>query len=223
MDYSRQSELFDVEAFNRKDIPIHIIGCGATGSWVATIACKMGFKNIHLYDDDIVEIHNLPNQNFLVSDIGDPKARALATTITEYTGEIAFPHIEKVTALNVPKEGYVFVLTDTVKSRKEIFAALSVQPEIKGIIETRMSLDTIQIYTVKNDLEAYAAYRLTMASPTFTDEQVVTSACGTSQTVATTAVVTAGFAVRQLVNFVNGEEVFPEVHISMDNFMLLAI
>lgn len=223
MDFSRQSELFDVVTFNSKNIPIHVIGCGATGSWTATLLAKMGFANIHLYDDDIVEIHNLPNQNFLMTDIGEPKAHALSITLQEYTGEIAVEHLEKVTALNAPKEGYVFVLTDTVKSRKEIFAALSVQPDILGIIETRMSLDMIQIYTVPNDLDAYRRYALTMASATFNDDTVRVSACGVSQTVATTAVVTAAFAVRQLVHFVNGESVFQEIHLSMDNYQLLAV
>lgn len=223
MDYSRQSELFDVEEFRHKHIPIHVIGCGATGSWVATLLGKMGFNNLHLYDDDVVEIHNLPNQNFLLSDVGSKKVEALANTIAEYTGELPAIYNYKVGVLNAPTSGYVFILTDTVKSRKEIFEALAIRDDILGIIETRMSLDTIQIYSVKNDPQAYSNYRLTMSSSTFNDDTVVVSACGVSQTVATTACTTAGFAVRQLINFINGKEVLSEMHISMDTLQMVAV
>ena len=44
--------------------PIHIIGCGATGSWVALMLAKMGISNITCWDFDKVEEHNLPNQFF---------------------------------------------------------------------------------------------------------------------------------------------------------------
>jgi hypothetical protein len=224
MDYSRQMELIDVQEFNNKCIPIHVIGCGATGSWVGTLLAKMGFEHIHLYDGDIVELHNLPNQNFDIHHIDMNKAEALKQVLIRYGAEGVESSPSMVNMLNAPKEGYVFILTDTVKSRKEIFESLAIKPAIRGIIETRMSMDTVQVYSVKNDPEAYAMYRLTMSSATFTDETVVTSACGVSQTIATTAAFTASLAVRQLVHLINETTTaYKEAHASLDTFQLVAV
>ena len=44
--------------------PLVIIGCGAVGSHVALCAAKMGFSNFILFDADVVEAHNLPNQTY---------------------------------------------------------------------------------------------------------------------------------------------------------------
>ena len=223
MDYSRQNELFDVETFNRKAIPLHVIGAGATGSWVVTLLAKMGFDHIHVYDFDGVEEHNLPNQNFSLADIGTQKVDALAKRVLADTGKVITPHNVAVDILNSPKTGYVFILTDTVKSRKEIFTALSIRKDICGIIETRMDMDTVQVYSIGTSMEARARHKLTMSSKTFTDEEITTSACGISQTIATTASVVASIAVRQLVNFVNGEEVKQEVHVDLKDFLMMAL
>ena len=52
MEYSRQVNIFKPDEFNT---PVHVIGVGATGSWLAPSLAKLGVKNIHVWDDDIVE------------------------------------------------------------------------------------------------------------------------------------------------------------------------
>ena len=66
-DYRKQTNLIEVE---NVDIPIHVIGCGALGSWLVFFLLKMGFKNITVYDFDTIEEHNLPNQCFMERQIG---------------------------------------------------------------------------------------------------------------------------------------------------------
>ena len=66
-DYRKQTNLIDVEEV---DTPIHVIGCGALGSWLTFFLLKMGFKNITVYDFDKIEEHNLPNQFFMENQIG---------------------------------------------------------------------------------------------------------------------------------------------------------
>lgn len=66
MNFSRQEELYD--GTNNTD-SITIIGTGATGSWVALALSKLGVRAIELYDMDLIELHNVPNQLYSKSDV----------------------------------------------------------------------------------------------------------------------------------------------------------
>ena len=69
-DYRKQMELIEVEKFNKR---INVIGCGALGSWLIFYLLKMGFENIHVYDFDEIEEHNIPNQLFKENQIKKKK------------------------------------------------------------------------------------------------------------------------------------------------------
>ena len=56
---------------------ISIIGCGALGTVTAELLLRSGITNLHLYDRDIVEEHNLQRQLFNLTDINTPKVDAL--------------------------------------------------------------------------------------------------------------------------------------------------
>ena len=75
MDLSRHIEVFSPDAVK---YPIHIIGVGATGSFVAMELARMGCPVLNLYDFDDVEIHNIPNQYYDNNDLGKLKAEALS-------------------------------------------------------------------------------------------------------------------------------------------------
>ena len=75
MDLSRHISVFSPD--NVK-YPIHIIGVGATGSFVAMELARMGCPVLNIYDFDDVEIHNIPNQYYDNGDLGKLKAEALA-------------------------------------------------------------------------------------------------------------------------------------------------
>lgn len=66
MNFSRQEELYD--GTNNTD-SVTIIGTGATGSWVALALAKLGVRAIELYDMDLIELHNVPNQLYSKSDV----------------------------------------------------------------------------------------------------------------------------------------------------------
>ena len=92
-DFSRQVNVFNPNEFKT---PIHIIGAGATGSWVAFSLAKMGIENIFLYDFDTVGMHNLPNQMFSLRQIDQNKAIATAKNIRNFTGYNIKPRNVKV-------------------------------------------------------------------------------------------------------------------------------
>ena len=61
MDLNKSREFFDP---NKVKGRCHIIGCGSIGSHVAELLARYGIKKLTLYDFDVVEPHNLVNQNF---------------------------------------------------------------------------------------------------------------------------------------------------------------
>ena len=59
-DFKRQLTLFDPSLY--KDVPVVVVGVGGIGSGVLMGLAKMGVSNITVYEDDLIERHNIPNQ-----------------------------------------------------------------------------------------------------------------------------------------------------------------
>jgi molybdopterin-synthase adenylyltransferase len=67
-------------------LKITIIGAGAIGSFTALSLAKIGVTDITVYDDDDVEIHNIPNQWYRIQDVGVKKVIALRDIVEQFTG-----------------------------------------------------------------------------------------------------------------------------------------
>jgi hypothetical protein len=227
MDFSRQMELFDPEKFNT---PIHVIGCGATGSWVTLQLAKLGVQNITVWDFDKVEEHNLPNQafrlkynidkdDFALTDIGQNKVNALSSVIYSFTGVCIKTKNAKVDG-SQRLAGIVFMLTDTMKSRKEIYEkAIKLNPGVKLLIETRMGLDGGSVYFVNpTDWKQLKKYEETF----YSDEESAVSACGTSQSIVATANWIASMATWGVINYHNDVPLPFEVLLDCQNFNMMA-
>lgn len=77
-----------------------VVGCGRTGSLIAASLARMGVCQLVLIDPDIVEPHNLDGDGYLPSDVGRPKAEALAGTLGEINPDLTVtPCAESVTSL----------------------------------------------------------------------------------------------------------------------------
>lgn len=214
-DYSRQVNVLNPEEFNTK---INIIGAGATGSWVAFSLAKMGLSNLHIYDFDEIGMHNLPNQMFGVRDIGRNKALSIRNIIKLFTGFTVNARNEKVDG-SVPLQGIVFMLTDTMKSRKDIYnRAIKNNPSIDLLIETRMDLRGGRIYVVDpKNREQTKMYEQTF----YSDDEAEVSACGVSQTVLPSALAITSHAIWKLLNYINGEIVYNETILDFGNEIVM--
>ena len=210
-DFSRQINIFNPNEF---DIPIHIIGAGATGSWVAFSLAKMGIKNIFLYDFDTVGMHNLPNQMFSLRQIDQNKALATARNIKNFTGYDIRPRNAKVDG-NILLQGIIFILTDTMKSRKDIYyRAIKNNPNVKLLIETRMDLRGGRIYAIEpTNINHTREYEKTF----YNDDEAEVSACGISQTVLPSALAITSHAIWKMLNFINGEPFVNELFLDFSN------
>lgn len=196
---SRHQEIFDPTHFRR--YPITIIGAGATGSRVFMALVELGLTNITVFDFDHVEAHNLANQAYMSRHIDDLKVFALKDLYYQKTGAEAPPEmhfIPKAVPCNEPLTGYVFLLTDTMASRREIMeTAIKNNDEVYHVFETRMaSTHGNVMHFNPHDPSALKAWKDTLID----DDQGEVSACGTPLSVGTTASVIANLAVWQFIH-----------------------
>lgn len=212
MDYSRQETIFIPDEFKT---PIHVIGAGATGSWLVLALAKLGIKDITVWDFDEVEEHNIPNQAYRLqyqdvipesqdweysTDISKPKVVALADMVKSFTGIDIKPRNQRVTGKE-KLEGIVFVMTDTMHSRKDIWdMALKYKIPVKLVVEPRMGVDGGRIYCVDPmNVNHVKQYEQTL----YTDAEAEVSACGISQSVVATAMQIASMCAWKVINFHN--------------------
>ena len=115
MDLIRHIDVVDPNKYKK---PIHVIGAGATGSWIVLALSKLGFKNIIAYDFDVIEEHNLANQCYKHEDVGKLKVIALGEICENFGMPITTKSIE-VSGDEIDV-GIVIILTDTMQSRSDI-------------------------------------------------------------------------------------------------------
>lgn len=180
------------------DQRIDIIGAGATGSRIALSLAKLGITNIHIWDFDNVEAHNIANQAYGNADIGKPKVEALKELIFTQTGIEVTTHNERVDGSQRLGD-VVFILTDTMSSRKEIWEkALRYKPYVKFVVETRMGKNAGRIYAVNpsapTEVEGWEA-------SLYEDGVAEVSACGATISIGPTAEIVSGFAVWQFLRW----------------------
>lgn len=143
---------------------LNIIGCGAVGSNVAMIAARMGWSKFQLWDLDIVENHNLPNQAYCISDLRKPKVVALKDRLLEFNPQV------NVTIHNkwfVPAEdadlvvGPLVLAADTMKLRKEATDVFSYNTDIPQVVEARLGFIYAEIHNINpfspEDIEKWVA------------------------------------------------------------------
>lgn len=156
MDFWRQFDL--VRPGEDLAFPVTVIGCGGIGSPTAMALAKMGCVDVTLIDDDSVENHNLPNQIYRLGDIGTPKVAALTSILHDFSGVIAKPKGEKVTA-GTALEGVVISGVDSMTARAEIWKAVKYKPAIQLYVDARMGAEVMRIYTIRptnpEDVRAY--------------------------------------------------------------------
>jgi hypothetical protein len=200
VDYWRQLDLFSPEKFGDKEV--HVVGVGATGSYVAYQLAKMGVKNLHVWDFDDVESHNLPNQIFRLKDMGRAKVDALKEIIAEATGIEIAVHNEAVTG-GTKLQGIVFLLVDSMNVRKDIWlGSLKFKLSVELMIETRMAIDNGRVYAIKPSRPADIKL---WEGTLYSDEEAEESPC-TNRSIAPTVSFIASLAVWKLIKFFNGED-----------------
>jgi molybdopterin/thiamine biosynthesis adenylyltransferase len=145
--YWRQHDIFRAD----ENTKIVIIGAGGIGSWCALGFSKIGFSKIEVWDGDIVESHNIPNQLFGRSGVN--KAEELARTIDNVT---AVPKMWNGEALSA---NIIILAVDNMEVRKHIVetqrASLIIDGRIGGEFMMVLSVSPIDFESKKFYLETW--------------------------------------------------------------------
>lgn len=123
-DYSDQTKFFDPKTWI---YPVHLIGAGGINNLVGPTLAKMGVREIHIWDNDVLETRNCPTEVAYSYDmVGQPKTAAMAHSIEYLMGKNTvevIQHQERVTE-DTYLEGIVVSGVDSMKSRKAIWKAV---------------------------------------------------------------------------------------------------
>jgi molybdopterin/thiamine biosynthesis adenylyltransferase len=157
---SRQAELVDSAIFEQKVV---IIGAGAIGSFTALTLAKMGFKDITVYDDDVVSVENISNQFYRYEDIDRMKVTALSDMIWDFERIVIKARPNKWTPEQKDElEGYVIMAVDSMHARKHIYNAIQRNQYVYGFIDGRMGGQQAELYSIdltkQEQRKIYPAY-----------------------------------------------------------------
>lgn len=198
MDLSRHISVFNPESVVDN---IHIIGVGATGSFVAMQLARMGVQKITIYDFDTVEVHNIPNQMFDKRHLGQYKVDALESILKDINPDITIEkNYGRVAASDIANmSGYLFLLVDSMSARKELFLEAKKNKSLIHYWESRLGSDQARVYSLPiEEGFNYSRYE----GDFYSDDVAEVSACGTSITVLPIVMATASLMISQFIAIV---------------------
>ena len=122
-------------------LTLNIIGVGATGSMIAMIAARMGWHRFRIWDLDVVESHNLPNQIYNYNHIGQKKVDALEDVLTSFNPDILVekhPYFFETEKHKDLLDGPLVLTVDSLSARKDIYDSFYMNINVPLVIETAM-------------------------------------------------------------------------------------
>jgi molybdopterin/thiamine biosynthesis adenylyltransferase len=200
MDYWRQSDIISQNRLN--EYPFILIGAGGIGSVVGLVLAKMGVQDLMVYDPDVIEAHNLPNQTYRLDDLGRPKVDALADICWEFAGVEIEPIQEEFPVTSRPS-GIVISGVDSMSARQAIwYKAIKPNPfTIPMYVEARMGAQGGRIYTITpHDPDHISLYEASL----YSDEEASELPC-TARATGYNVFYLAGLLASQVQKFVMGE------------------
>ena len=150
LNLSRQAKLIDTNKIN--NYTIKVFGVGSVGSHTALTLAKIGFKNIEVYDRDIVSEENISAQAYMIKHIGMTKVEAISNLIFEYAGITPiqfFGSITPETDIEILPNTIYMCLFDSIEARKMVFDKLKGYPVL--FIDSRIGGFNMRYYFIRCD------------------------------------------------------------------------
>lgn len=197
---TRLTRQIDLLPLNVLGEPITIIGAGAVGSWTALTLAKMGFANLTVWDDDVVDDENMNCSLYRPVDIGQKKVYALFGLIQQFCEIEIRTFMAKYTTGVFP--GIVISAVDSMAVRRQIWSNHAGRSATtKVVIDPRMGAETALLY-VMNPLDERddASYVKTL----YSDDDAVREPC-TRKATAYCALPLSGLVAAQVKSVVTGQ------------------
>jgi hypothetical protein len=203
MDFWRQMDIVTPSDFDK--YPVTMIGAGGIGSPTTLALTKMGVEKLTIYDNDVIEKHNLPNQMYRISDIDKSKVEATKDICSDFSGVTINTRKEEFSMQEV--HGIVISGVDTMKSRESIWKRMKYNPAVNIYIDARMGAEVCKIHTVKTcDPEDIKWYEKTL----FPDSKASEEKC-TEKSVIYNTFIIAGLIASQVKKFARAQPFAREI------------
>jgi len=213
MDFWRQLDVVSPE--DLASLRVNIIGAGGIGSPTVLALAKMGVEHITVFDDDTVELHNLPNQLYRFGDLGQPKVKALGAICRDFAG--IEPEARQERYDSQPLSGVVVSGVDTMAARKGIWQRVKYNPAVSLYIEARMGAEVARIHSVKPcDPSVVRWYEATL----YSDEEASEAPC-TARAIIYCCWMIAALVASQVKRFARGEDFPREIIFDLATLTLL--
>lgn len=214
MEFLRQLDLVKPEAL---ETPVHLIGCGGIGSFAALALGKLGCFNVHLYDDDRVEEHNVPNQLFRTTDVGRSKVDALAEILEAFAGIQARRHLRRLDGERL--QGIVVSGVDSMAARKAMWTkSVRHRASIPLYLDGRLGAEVCRLYAIRPaDPDDVRCYEKSL----YDDREAMPLSC-TAGAIIYTGFAMASLMADQVKKFATGELCPREILYDMKTMTLVA-
>ena len=210
--FNRQLDLLDPKL---TDVPVTVIGAGATGSFTALSLAKMGVRNLTVFDYDSVEEHNLPNQFYRVEDIGKPKVQALSEIIEQFEGIRIVARNERYKGQRLT--GIVIVCVDSMDARLNIWKFVKNNPDVRLFIDSRMGAEVMRVFCLNPcDLFQIREYETHL----YPSSEAHQERC-TAKSIMYTVLSLASLLANQVKKYLTGEQLKRELVFDMKTITLL--
>ena len=192
--FLRQRDLVSTESLSKTAVTI--IGVGAIGRQVALQLAALGVMKIQLIDFDDVELHNVTNQGYRMSDVGQAKVSATTSAIAEVDPAIEVDSIVDRFRIRQSINDAVFCCVDSISVRSVIWNHLKSRTEFWA--DARMLGEVMRVLTA-TDVDSRMAYGQTL----FARSEAQAGTC-TSRSTIYTANVAAALMVHQFTRWIRG-------------------
>ena len=149
--YTRNQDLIDQKLLDK----CTVIGAGGIGSSLLQNAAIMGFNEIDVWDNDILEVHNLSTTSWSEQFLNQSKVAAAKSTLSNLNIQTKVnAHNElwnKGNALN----DIVFLTPDNMEIRREVYLQWAKMDTRVMLIDMRMGALGFEIITATKDHDHY--------------------------------------------------------------------
>lgn len=167
--FVRQADFLPQEIF--RNITFHLVGYGGINSVVGIALGKVGGEDFRLYDDDKIEIHNVPNQLLSAAPraLGMSKVDNGVALIKHLCGDEIYVaghnrRVEKLEDLdlNPQTNNFLIVGPDNMSTRSKCWQ-IAKKNKIPFYLDARMACRVFKIYCLRTENEQYhARYEATL-------------------------------------------------------------
>jgi hypothetical protein len=199
----RQLDIIPLPAL---ETPVTVIGAGAIGSHVVKALAQMGFHNLTVFDEDVIEAENFNCQGYPHSALGKPKVEALAAIVKEYVGIDIKAHRQRYEGGIFP--GIVVSAVDNMATRKLIWEEHAGKAlNTMAVIDPRMGAESAMLFAMNpmlpEDQETYGKFL-------YKDEDALREPC-TAKATMYTALCLAGMVCKAIKDTVVPMKRYPRV------------